>query len=122
VKRRVISSGNAEGSRRSSKEFRCQATWVDEGHKTLKRQAYGQDAKVASKCKRGRTFIRASIEGRPKLKTLGSRENRRTQGEDLSHVGPRYSVKVTLKHTKTTQAEDEDWQRDLIQRKGAQAL
>jgi hypothetical protein len=30
--------------------------------------------------------------------------------------------KVTLKHTKTTKAEDEDWQRDLIYLKGAQTL
>jgi hypothetical protein len=32
------------------------------------------------------------------------------------------SAKETLKHTKTTEAKDRAWQRDLIYRKGAETL
>jgi len=66
--------------------------------------------------------MQARMWGRPELKTLRSGVIPRTEGEDVSHERPRRSVTVTLKHAKTTEAENGAWQRDFIYLKGAKAL
>jgi len=54
-----------------------------------------------------------------KSKTRGSGVIPRTDGEGSSHEGPRLSSGRTLKHAKTTEAENGDWQRHPVHLGGA---
>jgi hypothetical protein len=54
-----------------------------------------------------------------KPKTRGSGVILRTDGESASHEGSRFPGRQTLKHAKTTQAEDGDWQRHPVRPGGA---
>jgi hypothetical protein len=54
-----------------------------------------------------------------KSKTRGSGVILRTNGESASHEGSRLSSGHTLKHAKTTKAENGDWQRHPVYLGGA---
>jgi hypothetical protein len=57
VRRRAIRTGNAEGSRCSARSFLHWLKSVDVSQGTRGRELEGQDAKVAFKSKRGRTYL-----------------------------------------------------------------
>jgi hypothetical protein len=57
VKKRAAKTGNAEGSRCSARSFLNWLEPVDESQGSESGELEGQDAKVASKSKRGRTYL-----------------------------------------------------------------
>jgi hypothetical protein len=61
-----------------------------------------------------RTNRRQSVFGELRAEDLKVQGQPRTDREKVSHELSRLLDRDTLKHTGTTEAEDEDWQRDLM--------